>query len=152
MKNINNLTLGNLYYIRDVATPASKLKISPDNMDKIMRGKCLILGIDFQSIACWSCSARAEFKIGASVLDQYGQAVLDRIAELESAESAHQHYYVDNIIERLNTVVNHEQEYNENDNISDDVIVEKTIDSEYNEETQTLSETTVKRGRKKSEI
>ena len=151
MKNINNLTLGNLYYIRDVATPASKLKISPDNMDKIMRGKCLILGIEFQSIACWSCSARAEFKIGASVLDQYGQAVLDRIKELESAESVQQHYYVDNIGEEVDTLTNPPQESTEDDNISDDVVVEKVVSSEYDEETQTLSQTT-KRGRKKNEI
>ena len=151
MKNINNLTLGNLYYIRDVATPASKLKISPDNMDKIMRGKCLILGIEFQSIACWSCSARAEFKIGASVLDQYGQAVLDRIKELESAESVQQHYYVDNIGEEVDTLTNPPQESTEDDNISDDIVIEKIVSSEYDEETQTLSQTT-KRGRKKNEI
>jgi hypothetical protein len=145
-KNIENLTLANLYYIRDVATPASKLRINQENLDKIMRGKALILGTPVESFGCWSCSARSYFKVGASVLDQYKQEVLDRIAELEAVELSQTLYYVDNSIEDEEVITNFTQEYNESDEVSDDVIEEKIVSMESSE--NEISVTTVKRGRK----
>jgi hypothetical protein len=148
-KNIENLTLSNLYWLRDKGIPTSKLRINQENLDVVVRAKCLILGIDYYSIACFSCSARAEFKIGASVLDQYKQEVLDRIAELEAVELSQTLYYVDNSIEDEEVITNFTQEYNESDEVSDDVIVEKIVSMESSE--NEISVTTVKRGRKKNE-
>ena len=84
MNNINNLTLENLKWIRDVAFIAAQLRINDENLAKVMRGRAMILGYPFQPVGCFSCSARAEFKVSQSVLDQYKQDIFNRITELES--------------------------------------------------------------------
>jgi hypothetical protein len=151
MKNINNLTLSNLYWLRDKGIPTSKLRINQENLDVVVRAKCLVLGIEYSPIACFSCSARAEFKVAQSILDQYGQVIYDRITELEAIELSQPLDVVDKDGEQYFVVANSTQEYNEFNDIDGDVMVEKIVSSEYDSESQTLSETTVKRGRKKNE-
>jgi hypothetical protein len=84
--NINNVTLENLKWVRDVAIPASHLRINDDNLAKVMRGRALILGYPFTPVGCFSCSARSEFKVSQSVLEQHESAILAKIAELEAGE------------------------------------------------------------------
>jgi hypothetical protein len=87
MKNINNLSLGNLQWLRDKAIPVSKLRITPEHLDIVMRARALVLGFDFNPAGCFSCSARSEFMVGKAVLEQYESEILSRIVELEALEN-----------------------------------------------------------------
>jgi len=149
MNNINNLTLANLTWIRDKAIPASKLKITQESLDVVMRGRALILGYDYSPVGCFSCVARSEFKVSQSVFEQYEQAILDRIAELETAEFSQTFYYVDGHVESISNNANLDEIPTNIDEISDDIIVEKIVSMESTE--NEISVTTVKRGRKKNE-
>ena len=84
MNNINNLTLENLKWLIEVSIPASQLRINDENLAKVMRGRAMILGYEFQPVGCFSCSARGEFKVSQSVLEQHTPTILARISELEN--------------------------------------------------------------------
>ena len=150
MNNINNLSLANLTWIRDKAIPASKLKITQESLDIVMRGRALILGYDYSPVGCFSCVARSEFKVSQSVFEQYGQQILDRIAELETAEFSQTFYVVDNDGENEETLEKNALDLlNSTLEFEDDIVVEKIVNMESTE--NEISVTTVKRGRKKNE-
>jgi len=153
MNNINNLSLANLTWIRDKAIPASKLKITQESLDVVVRARALILGFPYSPIGCFSCSARSEFKVSQSVFEQYEQQILDRIAELETTEFSQTFYVVADVAEDKDTDENNTQDSTnstlEFEDYEGDVMVEKIVSMESTE--NEISVTTVKRGRKKNE-
>ena len=146
MNNINNLSLGNLTWIRDKAIPASKLKITQESLDVVVRARALILGFPYSPVACFSCSARSEFKVSKSVFEQYEQQILDRITELEVGEINTDKDEDITMGQIFHVVTNSTQEPPENHSISDDIVEEKIVSMESSE--NEISVTTVKRGRK----
>ena len=153
MNNINNLTYANLTWIRDKAIPTSKLRITQEHLDIVLRAKSLILGIPQESTGCFSCNARAYFKVAESVLDQYKQQILDKIAELETAEFSQTFYVVDNDGENGETLENNALDLLNStldfEDYEGDVMVEKIVSMESTENEISV---TTKRGRKKNEI
>jgi hypothetical protein len=148
--NLEHLTLANLIWLRDVAFKAKELRINEENMNTLLRAKALIKNTEVEKLSCWSCSARSYFTICKSILDQYQQAIIDKITELETVELSQTLYYVDNSIEDEEVIANSTQEYNENNEVSDDVIEEKIVSMESSENEITV--TTVKRaGRPKKQ-
>jgi len=110
MNNIENLTLANLTWIKEVAIPTSKKRITSEHLDVVMRAKSLILGTPPEQVSCFSCSARAYFKVCESVLDQYGQQILDRITELESVQSSVEETPLDQVYEEASSVTSPTQD------------------------------------------
>jgi hypothetical protein len=166
MSNINNLTYANLTWIRDKAIPASKLKITQESLDVVVRARALILGFSYSPVACFSCSARSEFKVSQSVFEQYKQQINDRIAEYEAdfaklesyitddenVENSQTFYLVVNDGESNETVENNAQDSTnstlEFEDYEGDVMVEKIVSMESTENEISV---TTKRGRKKNE-
>jgi hypothetical protein len=128
MSNINNLTLENLKWIKEVSIPASQLRITDDTLAKVMRGRAMILGYPFQPVGCFSCSARSEFKVSQSVLEQYQPNILARISELESE--------VATIGEEIIIDENNTQESNE----FNEVLAVKPTSSKKTKKIQTIKE------------
>jgi hypothetical protein len=150
MRNLDHLTLANLIWIRDVAYPKSKLRINSEHLDIVLKAKALIYNSTAEQVGCFSCNSRAYFKTAASVLDQYYPAILEKIAELETAEFSQILYYVDNNTEVGETDVNNTLDStNSTLEFEDDIVVEKIVNMESTE--NEISVTTVKRGRKKNE-
>jgi len=151
--SLDHLTLANLVWLRDVALKAKELRINEENLNTLLRAKALIKQTEVEQLGCYSCSARSYFSVCKSILDQYQQAIIDKIAELETTEFSQTFYYVDNSIEKGETDANTTQDSTNStldfEDYEGDVMVEKIVSMESTE--NEISVTTVKRGRKKSE-
>jgi len=128
MSNINNLTLENLKWIAEVAIPASQLRITDETLSKVMRGRAMVLGYDFTPVGCFSCSARSEFKVSQSVLEQHQPAILARISELEAEVAT---IGEDEVIDENNTQESHE---------SNEVLASEPTSSKKRKTTKTILE------------
>ena len=160
MSNINNLTYANLTWIRDKAIPASKLKITQESLDVVMRARAMILGFTYSPVGCFSCSARSEFKVSQSVFEQYEQQINDKIAEYEAefariesyltddedVGNTQTFYVIDNDVENQESITNSVQELTSS--VNEDIIVEKIVSMES---TENEINVTTKRGRRKNE-
>jgi hypothetical protein len=131
MNNLDHLTLANLQWIKHNAFPIMGTGITPDKLDTLVRARALILNVPTPIIDCFSCSARAEAQVSNSILDQYKQAILDKITKLETVEFSQTFYVMDQGSEDEEVITLPTQELT--NSVSDDVIVEKIVSIESTE-------------------
>jgi hypothetical protein len=141
MNSINHLTLANLLWIKQNAFPIIGTGITQDKLNTLVRARALILNVPTPTIDCFSCSARAEAQVSNSVLDQYKQAILDRIVELETVEFSQTFYVVNEGSEDEEVITLPTQELT--NSVYDDIIVEKIVSIESTE--NEINVTTIKK-------
>ena len=100
----SHLTKANIEWIVNEAYPLSKLRITEQHLNKLLRAKSLILNHPMENISCWSCSARSYFKVCESVLDQHYSNLMQLLSELETqvAEGGEEPLTVENNTQETN--------------------------------------------------
>jgi hypothetical protein len=131
MNNLDHLSLGNLQWIKHNAFPIMGTGVTLNKLDILIRARCLILNKPIPTIDCFSCSARAEAQVSNSILEQYKQAILDKIAELETVEFSQTFYVINQGSEDKEVITLPTQELT--NFVSNDVIVEKIVSMESTE-------------------